>query len=203
MTQPEDSTEYRFDPAASRVLPGEYRVSLDAGGDVEVPTTRTVRVVLDPRIDWNPDLEGQRRALRTLYALGQRGAEAVRMLDRMGAQLDALGTRLGELDDGHPGAGLQPAVDSLSARLDSLRESLARGDSERPRSEAALARIQGLYGQIARSTNAPTAAQAEWAETFERELEAVLEDVASVTTEDVPRLNERIKEAGVPAVGGR
>ena len=65
-----------------------------------------------------------------------------------------------------------------------------------------LARIQGIYGQIARSTNPPTTAQAEWAEAFGRELEAVLEDVASVTEGDVPRLNERVRDAGVPAVGG-
>jgi photosystem II stability/assembly factor-like uncharacterized protein len=199
---PEDSDAYRFAAAPSRVLPGEYRVTLDAGEDFAVPVTRTVRVILDPRIDWNPDLEGQRHTLHTLYALGQRGAEAVRSLDRLREQLDALGTRLGELEDGHPGADLQPDVDSLSARVESLRESLAREDSERPGSEAVLARIQGIYGQIARSTNAPTAAQTVWASTFEKELESVLEDVARVTAEDVPRLNERVRRAGVPVVGG-
>jgi hypothetical protein len=199
---PEEAGAYSFSPAPSRVLPGEYRVSLDAGAGVEAPEPRALRVVLDPRIDWNPDLDGQRRALRDLYALGQQGADAVRTLDRLREQLGALDERLGELEDDHPGAGLRPAVDSLSARVESLRESLARRDSDRPGSEAVLARIQGIYGQITRSTNAPTAAQAEWLRVFTSELEVVLEDVAAVTGEDVPRLNERVREAGVPAVGG-
>ncbi len=93
-------------------------------------------------------------------------------------------------------------MDSLSARVDSLRESLARRDSDRPGSEAVLSKVQGIYGQIARSTNAPTAAQAEWAEVFERELDAVLAEVEILTTDEVPRLDARIRQAGVPFVGG-
>lgn len=193
--------EYRFSPAPSRVLPGDYRVSLQAGGATATPAPQVVTVDLDPSIDWNPDLDGQRRALRALYDMGQRGADAVRRLDRLQGQLDALETRLGELVDRHPGKELQPAVDSLSARADSLREALSRDDSERPGSEAVLARIQAIYGQIGRSTNAPTTAQATWSETFGNELDAVLRDVTRLMGEDVPRLNERFRAAGVPAIG--
>lgn len=199
---PDDRAAYRFAASPPRVLPGEYRVSLDAGSATEAPESRTAPVVLDPRIDWSPDLEAQRRSLRRLYALGQRGAEAVRALDRITQQLDALDDRLAELTDGHPGGALRPAVDTLATQVDSLRESLARDESDRPASEAVLSRIQGLYGQISRSTNEPTGPQAEWAAAFERELEAVLDDVARVTDQEVPRLNRRVAEAGVPALGG-
>ncbi len=201
--RPEDSDAYRFSPSPPRVLPGEYRVVLEMeNGAATTPRADgLVRVVLDPRIDWSPDLGAQQRALRTLYAAGQRGAHAVRELDRVQKQLTALGTRLGELTEEHPGRALVPAVDSLGARADSLRESLARDDNQRPSSEAVLSRIQSLYGQIARATHPPTAAQAEWAGTFVRELDAALQLVNRVLDGEVRALNRRIQEAGVPAIG--
>ena len=53
------------------------------------------------------------------------GAEAVRALDELNQQLEALDERLEGLDAGHPGTALAAAVDSLSSRADTLRESLA------------------------------------------------------------------------------
>ncbi len=202
---PEDEDAYRFGATPPRVLPGEYRVALALGDGTEASSAsgaRTVTVRLDPRIDWNPDLEGQHRSLRALYDMGERGADAVRTLDAIDRQLAALKTRLEDLADGHPGAALLPAVDSLSARVDSLTERLVRREGERPGSEATLARIQGIYGQIARSTNAPTAAQAEWSDAFSRELEAVLAGVAALAGPAVDELNARVREAGVPAIVG-
>lgn len=198
---PSERGAFTFSPAPARVLPGRYAVSMDAGNGA-VTAERSFEVRLDPRIDWSPDLVAQRDALRSLYALGQRGAEAVRALDRVAEQLEALDGRLGELDEGHAGRDLRPAVDSLTARVDSLRESLARDDSDRPGSEAILSKIQGIYGQIGRSTNGPTGAQAEWAEVFEEELDAVLVEVHEVLSVEVRALNGRVVAAGVPFVGG-
>ncbi len=148
-----------------------------------------------------PDLAGQQSALRTLYAHGQRGAEAVRALDEITEQLGALSERLAALAEDHPGGALSGAVDSLTARVHSVRESLARDDSERPGSEAVLSKIQGIYGQIARSTNGPTVPQAEWVEEFASELDAVLQEVEQVLEVEVPRLNDRIRDAGVTFIG--
>ncbi len=198
---PEDREAYRFGASPPRALPGEYRVALDPGPGHEPPAHKAVGVVLDPRIDWSPDLAGQQAALLALYDAGQRGAGAVRTLDRLGEQLEALSSRIGHLADGHAGKALAPAVDSLAARADSLRERLARADSDRPESEATLERIEGLYGQIIRSTNAPTAAQSEWSTVFRAELDALLMDVARLTGPGVDELNRRVREAGVPAVG--
>ena len=172
------------------------------GTDIQAPSQQTIQVVLDSRITWNPDLDLQRQSLRRLFRAGQRGAEAVRSLDRLKVQLTAFSKRIEELDDEHPGRALTPAVDSLSSRVDTLRESLARKDSDRPGSEAVLSKIQGIYGQIARSTNAPTAPQTEWAEAFLSELDAVLTEVSAVMVAEADRLNERVREAGIPAVGG-
>ena len=44
----------------------------------------------------------------------------------------------------------------LAAQADSLREIFVRRDSDRPGSEAVLSKVQGLYGQIDRSTHPPT-----------------------------------------------
>jgi photosystem II stability/assembly factor-like uncharacterized protein len=198
---PEERGAYRFGPAAARVLPGDYTVSLSTDREGETAASKAVRVVLDSRIDWDPDLAGQQSALRTLYAHGQRGAEAVRALDEITEQLGALSERLAALDEDHPGGALSGAVDSLTARVDSVRESLARDDSERPGSEAVLSKIQGIYGQIARSTNGPTVPQAEWGEEFASELDAVLQEVEQVIEVEVPRLNDRIRDAGVTFIG--
>ena len=198
---PEERGAYRFGPAAARVLPGDYTVSLSTDREGETAASKAVRVVLDSRIDWDPDLAGQQSALRTLYAHGQRGAEAVRALDEITEQLGALSERLAALAEDHPGGALSGAVDSLTARVDSVRESLARDDSERPGSEAVLSKIQGIYGQIARSTNGPTVPQAEWGEEFASELDAVLQEVEQVLEVEVPRLNDRIRDAGVTFIG--
>ena len=185
---------FRWTASPPRVLPGTYRVVLDAG--VDPFPTGNLDVGLDHRIDWRPDLAGQQQALRRLYRMGTRGAEAVRSLDRVKEQLSQVKERL---TDEHEGLGA--GVDSMATRADSLAERLTRRESDRPGSEAALARISGLYRQIDRSTNPPTAAQTRWIETFEQELNELLGAVDGFLTRDVAGLNARIRDAGVPLVG--
>ncbi|MGI9625375.1 MAG: VPS10 domain-containing protein [Longimicrobiales bacterium] len=189
---PTEDGAFRFSSAAPRVLPGSYRVHLGSPGSVgEGP----LNVRLDPRIDWAPDLEAQNRALRTLFDLGERGAEAVRSLDQVKKQLEGLRPMLEESPE------ITESIDSLESRVDSLAETLVRRDSDRPGSEAVLAKIQGLYRQIDRSTNPPTEPQAAWLTQFATELESALGQVQAFMATEIQNFNERLEDSGIPAVG--
>ena len=191
---PEEGDAFRFSTAGPRVLPGTYRVLLQIADGAE-PVSRELTVRLDPRIDWAPDLAAQQAALEELFGMGLRVADAIRRLDQARSQLEGLRPALERASE-----ELAQAADSLIARSDSLREQMVRRDSDRPGSEAVLAKVQGLYRQIDRSTNEPTAPQQAWIQGFADEVDQAAQAVEAFFRTDVATFNQRVREAQVPAI---
>ncbi len=196
--KPEDKEAYNLQVAAPHVVPGTYTARLKVGDE---ETTALVEVRLRKGLDISEsDLRAQHDALAKLQEMGERGAEAVRAIDDIKAQLEALSKRL-EKREGTP-EDITVDAKKLVEELDGLRDEMARtdGDLGYRAGGRLLDKIQSLSGSIGAATAPPTAAQSKWMATHESQLEELLGRFEKLASERVAELGRRMNEAGIPSI---
>jgi photosystem II stability/assembly factor-like uncharacterized protein len=178
------------------VLPGEYTVTLHAGGRQE---TRTVKVEMDPRVPTTAaDLQAQLDAAMTLRDLVSRATTAVDRANTLVAQLTALQQRLrGSAPGDQASAGnLSGMVDAALKAVQDLRDddmtrpypSMGYRQYPRIREE-----INSLYGAVSRAPFPPTEGQALRTRELTQELDAAVATLNRIQSDQIAKINEAMK----------
>lgn len=176
-------------PKGPFVVPGEYTVTLVAGGREQ---SEKVLVRIDPRARTSPEALRARQAagaaLNEMLRAFDDAAKAVEALDR---EKDALDKTLASLGD-QP-AAVREAVAALSKKLQVVRERFRGTGFGGPRFE-----ITDLAGQLQASTAPPTEAQSRTVERLGASLNEHITRLNEIITTDLPAV-QSLMRAGGPA----
>ncbi len=195
----EDGREVRrFSLPAPHVLPGEYRVTLQAGG---LETVKTVKVEGDPRIEVSDaDRRAQHDALMGLYRLAPLMSAAEKALDALRNQLEDAE----EMAKKAPGAppAVKEANQAVQADVQAVRKE-AFGDPQAGFQGMRLS-VRGRLLSFARSvgsyTGAPSGRQLQGIATNSEKLKTLVEKINTIIDEDIPRLNKLMDENNIPYI---
>jgi len=197
------------------VLPGDYTITLRAGGREQ---TTTVTVDTDPRVTTTAaDLQAQLDAALALRDLTTRANTAVERANTLVTQLTALQDRLrraparittspsadGDSDatgpssqSQAPGRDLAAAVDAALKAVQALRDDdLTRpypnmGYRQYPRIRE---EINSLSGSVSRGFARPTEGQALRAKELNQELDRAIAALNKIQTEQIGKINDMMK----------
>ena len=191
------------------VLPGEYTVTLRAGGQQQA---KTVKVEMDPRVPATPaDLQAQFEAAMTLRDLTSRANAAVDRANSLVTQLTALQQRLRAAAPRRPGGAAQSdnaapsaqASGDVAAMVDAALkavETLRDDDLTRPYPNMGYRQyprireeINSLSGAISRAPFPPTEGQALRTRELTQELDAAVAKLNQIQTDQVAKINEAMK----------
>ncbi|HEU4401828.1 MAG TPA: glycoside hydrolase [Candidatus Polarisedimenticolia bacterium] len=183
---PGDTPRHPLGPVA---VPGLYTVRLTAGGQSR---TAPLTVKLDPRVQVPP------AGLQQMFTLQQRLAGLVDRSSRAVFQAVSLRQQATRLEaTGAPADALKTFTAKVSAALDGPENPPAAGPKP-----AALNDVNGdaysLYGMVGQVDAAPTAAQLAAAAKIEHDLAAVVGAWEETLKSELPALNARMKQAGLP-----
>jgi photosystem II stability/assembly factor-like uncharacterized protein len=184
------------EPLGPWVLPGQYRVSLTAGGRA---VTQPLAVAMDPRVKTPAaDLALQFEVAMKICAAMDEDGEALRQVQALRRQLQSLRERadktaardaVGALE------GKAAALEGVSGRFG--RASRAASEDDLTRSNGELATLlEVVDGADAR----PTAATLSALEQTLKTLASLLARWNEVRTHDVPSLNRELQKAHLPAL---
>jgi len=172
-------------------MPGEYSVRLEAGGE-SAQEKLTVR--LDPRVHaTSADLEAYSREVKRLYGMQCSIDASLARITSLKTQVTAVSAKLAESE-------LRTLAEDLKRQLTSIEVDLEPPSND-PEHLNLRRRLTWLVDQVQNYSGRPTSAQVEWIETFESQLRPLLLRLNDVVENRVPRLNEKLKAAGVPPVG--
>jgi hypothetical protein len=195
----DEEGEFRFEMPAPLVLPGNYKVNL-AFGDEELAAPVEVRLLPGVQVA-DQELRAQHDSLVRLNEMAKRGAESVRTIDTVKSQLEDLPERLEKIE----GVPLEMIADTrrITSEFEAIRNELVRP----PKSQSSyvagarlLGKIRSLAGSISAATAQPTAAQSEWLERYDNEMEEKLQRLGKLINEDLAALNRRMNEARIPHI---
>jgi photosystem II stability/assembly factor-like uncharacterized protein len=199
--------------AAPLAIPGDYTVTLRAGGQEQ---KKTLTVEMDPRVPTTAaDLQAQLDASLTMRDLTSRANALVERANSLIAQLNALQERLRRpiaaragsttAADGNGAAQRGPDVaGSVEAALGAV-QTLRDKDLTRPYPNMGYRQyprireeITSLAGAIGRSPNRPTEGQALRMKELTEELDRAVAALNRIQTEDIGKINEMMK--GMPFI---
>ncbi|MGH9543246.1 MAG: WD40/YVTN/BNR-like repeat-containing protein [Terriglobales bacterium] len=186
-------------PEGALVLPGRYQLKLTAAGQT---FTQPLEVKLDPRVQVPQEALAAQLTLEQQIAAGiETSAGAIRAIGDLHRQLAALEARLA---DNHAARDIVAAAKALDAKAQVLA-----GSSASPFGTGALGagfeRVNGdlsdLMNVVESADAAPTAqAQAAYQGT-RTDLAALAEQWKLLQSTDLARLNRRIRDSAIPAIG--
>ena len=196
----------RFGGGSPQVVPGEYIITLRAGGK---QLTKTVRVELDPRIKISEaELEAQLKSSLELRDLSDKLNEVVSRIDDLKRQLAALaGTmrRGGDAPESADGDGEEGAarrnrgqggmseIRSAIDELDKLRSTLVREGQFNYRFAPKLREeVRSLMGAIIRPIAAPTEPQLFRLSEVKAETEKAVADLNAIIANRIRKINEQL-----------
>jgi hypothetical protein len=181
-------------------LPGRYRVELTAGSESR---SAELEVLADPRLDVGRAEQEEQFAFHVVL---------VDALSRLNRAVLALRELRDELSAFRRRAGSRAEASDLARRAEALEETLT--DVELTLTEPRMEtggdafhyptrldnKLAILIGVVANSDRAPTEPSKELYRDLWARVEAQLARLERIAREDVPELNRRAVEAGVPAV---
>jgi photosystem II stability/assembly factor-like uncharacterized protein len=173
-----------------RVLPGEYRVRVQALGETG---EETLAVRLDPRIHVSaPDLDIYYSEVKRLYGMQCSIDAALAKIGSVNSQLNSVTPQIAAED-------LKALAVSVRKQLDAIEVDLEphAGDPEHMNLRR---RLTWLVDQVQNYTGRPTNAQDEWIGTFESQLKKVLLDLNTIIEHHLPPFNQRLREANLPTI---
>ena len=189
----------RFSAPAPYVLPGEYRVTLQAGG---LKTAKTVMVEGDPRIDVTAEArKAQHDALMGLYRLAPLLNETEKTLNSLRNQLEDAEGMIKKVAEAP--AALKEAVQEVKNKVQAARKELL-GDPQAG-FRGMRASVRGRLLMLARSvggyTGAPSERQLRDIAANTEKLNTLVGTVNAIIVEDIPRLNTLMDESNIPYIG--
>ena len=184
--------------SAPYVLPGEYRVTLQAADQEMI---KTVKVEGDPRIDVAFEArKTQHDALMGLYRLGPLLSATEKTLDTLRRQLEEAEAMAKKAPA--PPAAVSEAIKAVLADVQAARKELL-GDPQAGFQAMRLS-VRGRLLSLARSiggyTGAPSERQVQDIARNTEQLKALVEKINRIIDQDVPRLNKLMIENNVPYI---
>jgi hypothetical protein len=180
----------RGSSAGPRVLPGEYRVRVQALGET---VEETLAVRLDPRIQVSAaDLDAYYAEVKRLYGMQCSIDAALVKIGSVSTQLDTVAPHITAADLRQLAASLRKELDTVEVDLEPHA-----GDPEHLNLRR---RLTWLVDQVQNYTGRPTSAQNEWIDTFEAQLRKVLLDLNTVIEQHIPAFNQRLRQANLPPI---
>jgi photosystem II stability/assembly factor-like uncharacterized protein len=186
-------------PRGALALPGDYQVRLTANGKTE---TATLHLAIDPRVK---DMEsGMRRSFELSMTVNERISQlhqAINEIRETQSQIASLHTRFADNER------LKPALasaDEMETKMSTIEEKLIQVKMKS--SEGNLVYPNQLneefdtFSRVIESDAAPTEPQLEVFKMLDGRLEEELKNWAELKNEDVPKINELIKQADIPAL---
>ena len=186
-------------PRGSLALPGDYQVRLTANGKTE---TATLHLAIDPRVK---DMEsGMRRSFELSMTVNERISQlhqAINEIRETQSQIASLHKRFADNER------LKPALasaDEMETKMSAIEEKLIQVKMKS--SEGNLVYPNQLneefdtFSRVIESDAAPTEPQLEVFKMLDGRLEEELKNWAQLKNEDVPKINELIKQADIPAL---
>ena len=120
----EDDSVFAYELTPPRVLPGDYSIVWSLPGR---ELTTSLELLLDARTRVpSDDLKAQRDALLALWEIGGQAIQAIRTIDALDSQLDALTERLEQMET--PPGQILDSTEQLVVGLAELRAKLADDD---------------------------------------------------------------------------
>jgi len=186
----------RFQARGPLVLPGEYTVTLKAGGH---EWTKTLKVSEDPRIEISfEDRKAQHDALVELYNLYPYIQAASRAVNDLEKQLGEVKKTLKKVS-GVP-EEISREIEASTKELADVKTKLL-GDPTRGFSGMRFS-VRGALFMLGREiggyTEAPSPRQLERIEGKKGELKELIQRINKVIQEDIPRLNRMLNENNIP-----
>ncbi len=187
-------------PVGPLALPGRYLVELIASGETRIAE---LQVLADPRLDVGKSEQDEQ------FAFHARLVDALSQLNRAVLRLRGLRDSLGEF---HRRAEAVAEARDLALLSEELRETL--NDIELSLTEPRMEtggdafhyptrldnKLAILIGVVANSDRAPTAPSRDLFQDLSARVERELARLEEITGTNLPELNRRAREAGVPAV---
>ncbi|MCP3917381.1 MAG: glycosyl hydrolase [bacterium] len=184
-----------------RAVPGEYTVRLNVGEtQVEVP----LRVLADPRA--SATAEDYAAQFAFVLAVRDKLTAAHRGIERLRSARDQLEALAGRLD-GDAAEAVDGPVQALIEELGAVERALYQTQNESPQDPLNFPirltdKLAGLRGVVARGDFAPTAQ----AEAVRLELTAAIDaemaKLDALLGERLDEVNQLVRDADIPAVGG-
>ncbi len=198
VTGEQEGAGRRFSAQAPYVLPGEYLVTLRAGG---LESTKTVKVEGDPRIDVGvEDRKAQHDALMSLYKLAPLMRAVEKTLDTLRNQLEDADKITKKAPEAP--AAVKDAIQDVKAKVQAARKELL-GDPQagfQGMRFSVRGRLLFLSRSIGGYTGAPSERQLQDIAKNTELLEALAGKVNAIIEEDIPRLNQLMDEHNIPYI---
>lgn len=186
-------------PRGPLALPGDYEVKLTANGKSE---TAPLHLVIDPRIKGAES--GMRRSFELAMKVSERFSQlhqAINEIRDTKSEIASLRKRLG---DGESVKPVLSAADDLENKMSGIEQKLIQVKMKS--SEGNLVypnQLNEEFYTFSRTTEAdaaPTEPQLEVFQMLDKRLEEQLHNWAQLKDQEVPRINQLIREANVPAL---
>ena len=188
-------------PRGPRVSPGDYTVTISAGGK---QASKSVRVEEDPRIQISPgDRARLDDAVMKVYELQKSADSLRRSVESLRSQLKSLDAELKKAPNVSDAA--RAALKSLTDKVDDLqRKTVASADQSGGAGPAlpdaprpVVGRLGQLSGSLDSYTAPPTPSQSERIGELTSELKSLVDQLNKLLDEDVASVNRTLRESGV------
>ena len=184
-----------------RALPGAYEATLTVG---DRQRTVPVTVLADPRSQaTTAELAAQFDFLWSINRKLTETHQAIRRLREVRGQVDAIEARVG---DSPQFAALVAQGESLKAALKEIEETLYQTRLESPQDPLNFPirlndKLAGVMGSAALGDHPPTASAMAVRDELVTQIDAALNRLESLMSEDLEAFNQQAAEAGLPAAG--
>ena len=196
-------------PLGAAVLPGKYKVVLNAGGKTY---TQALEVRMDPRVKTSAeDLRRQFELDQEIADALHRDYEALQQVRGLRSQLKSLAAKISTTGE-TAGQGAQAGINSLQeavAAIEAKASSIAGDGASSARylttpEGRSLSRLNAGFGSIISALDsadaAPTTQEVAMVSELEKALDEQLSAWGQLKSKDVPELNDQLKKAGLPPI---
>ncbi len=190
---------YGGGPRGALAIPGDYQVKLTVNGQSQ---TAPLRVAMDPRLKGAE--EGIRKAFELSVRVNERFSQlhqAVNQIRQTKAQIEGLHLRFGDHEQLKPALA---AADETAKKMSAIEEKLIQVNMKS--SEGNLVYPNQLneefytFSRVIEADAAPTEPQQEVFKMLDRRLEEQLQAWGQLKTNEIPKINDMIKQADLPAL---
>ena len=190
---------YGSGPRGALALPGDYQLRLKANGKSQMVP---LRLAIDPRL--KDAEEGMKKSFALSVRVNERFSQlhqAINEIRETRSQIESLGKRFADLERLKPALA---AADEMKEKMSAIEEKLIQVKMKS--SEGNLVYPNQLneefytFSRVIEADAAPTEPQLEVFKMLDGRLEEQLQAWVQLKADEVPKINELIKQADIPAL---